>query len=131
MTTYQNVFADPRGRTSARNFMIGLILVLLAAAFYYKVSPGLNGQWVIFTLLFPAFVLHARRLHDMGQTAWLTVIPGVIVGAALLPQNVANRGALQGPLTIVAAVVFVAFAVWCVVGKSQDGVNKYGEAAPA
>jgi uncharacterized membrane protein YhaH (DUF805 family) len=127
--TYQNLFADPRGRTSARPFTTGLLLVLLAAAFYYKVSPGLNGQWVIFTLLFPAFVLFARRLHDMGQTAWLTVPPGLIVGAAILPQNVANRGTLQGPLTIVAAVVFVAFAVWCLVGKSQAGANKFGEAA--
>jgi uncharacterized membrane protein YhaH (DUF805 family) len=126
---YQNLFADPRGRTTARRFIPGLILVVAAAAFYYLVSPGLNGQWVIFTLLFPAFVLHARRLHDMGQTAWLTVIPGVIVGAALLPQNVANRGTLQGPLTIAAAVVFVAFAVWCVVGKSQAGANRFGEAA--
>ena len=48
---------------------------------------------MIFTLLYPAFVLFARRLHDMGQTAWLTVVPGVIVGAALLPANIAPRGA--------------------------------------
>jgi uncharacterized membrane protein YhaH (DUF805 family) len=125
---YQNLFADPRGRTSARHFVTGLLLVLLAAAFYYKFSPGLNGQWVIFTLLFPAFVLFARRLHDMGQTAWLTVAPGGIVGAAMLPGNVANRGTLEGPLTVVAAVVFVAFSVWCVVGKGEAGANKYGEA---
>lgn len=125
---YQNLFADPRGRTSARHFIIGLILVLAAAAFYYLVSPGLNGQWVIFTLLFPAFVLFARRLHDMGQTAWLTVPPGVIVGAAMLPANVANRGTLEGPLTIVAAVVFVAFALWCGTAKGSVEANRYGEA---
>jgi uncharacterized membrane protein YhaH (DUF805 family) len=126
---YQNLFADPRGRTSARHFIIGLLLVLAAAAFYYKVSPGLNGQWVIFTLLFPAFVLFARRLHDMGQTAWLTVPPGLIVGAAMLPANVANRGTLEQPLTIVAAVVFAAFAVWCAVAKGQAEANRYGAAA--
>ena len=123
---YQNLFADPRGRTSARHFLVGLILVLAAAAFYALVSPGLNGQWVIFTLLFPAFVLFARRLHDMGQTAWLTVIPGVIVGAALLPANVAPRGTLEGPLTLVAAVVFVAFAVWCGMAKGSAEVNRFG-----
>ena len=128
---YQNLFADPRGRTSAAHFIPGLILVLAAAAFYYKVSPGLNGQWVLFTLLYPAFVLFARRLHDMGLTAWLTVPPGVVVGAAMLPANVANRGTLEQPLAIVAAVVFAAFAVWCIVGKSTDGANKYGDAVPA
>jgi hypothetical protein len=31
---------------------------------------------------------------------------------------VANRGTLEGPLTIVAAVVFAAFALRCAVGKS-------------
>jgi uncharacterized membrane protein YhaH (DUF805 family) len=130
--TYQTLFADPRGRTPRGHFLAALTLFVVTAVVYrLAMTPGLNSQWVMFTLLYPAFVLFARRLHDMGLTAWLTLPPGLVIAAAMLPDNLAPRGTLEAPLTVVAAVVFVAMAVWCGMGKGTDGANRFGEAVPA
>jgi uncharacterized membrane protein YhaH (DUF805 family) len=133
--TYEDRFVDPRGRTSRAAYIPALILVVAAAAFYkFVATAGLNGEWVMTTLLFPGFVLVARRLHDMGQNAWLLLIPGVLDAAALGMHYAdalkLHAGAPPVWLTWAAIVVTAAFAVWGLVGKGRGEANKYG-AAPA
>ncbi len=126
---YDTLFANPDGRTSRRPFIAALIVLVAVAAFYAVVLKGLEGGgWILVPLLFPAFVLHARRLHDLGKTAWLVVAPGALVGAAIWPHTV-SRGAFEVPLAVIAFAVYVCFALWCCVGKGQAETNQFGEAA--
>ena len=65
--SFETLYANPMGRSSKGAYAGALVVLLLAAGFYYfLVHAGRNGQWVLITLLYPAFVLHARRLHDIG-----------------------------------------------------------------
>jgi uncharacterized membrane protein YhaH (DUF805 family) len=128
---YQSVFANPLGRTSRAHFIGGLIVLLLAAAFYrFLVKAGLNGQWVLLTLLFPAFVLHARRLHDMGMTAWLLVVPVALTGVGVWPHP-GSRTSLEATLTPIGLAIFAAVALWCCLGKGKAEANRFGEPAGA
>jgi len=130
--SFEYTFANPKGRTSRGAFIPALLVLLAAAAFYYfLVKAGRNGEWVLVTLLFPAVVLHARRLHDMGQTAWLLLAPAALIIAAA-GMHLANRGAhFQGPVALAALVVSAGFVLWGVVGKGQAEANKFGEPAAA
>ena len=126
---YDSVFANPAGRLSRNNFVGGLAVLLLVVALYIFVAQaGRNGDWVLVTFLYPAFVMHARRLHDMGKTAWLLLIPGgpAIAFAWLhlfLPQS-----ELTAPMGWLAAVLALAFAAWGLVGKSEAEANRFGAA---
>ncbi len=83
-TSYDKTYAHPTGRTTQRNYAIALVPLILAAAFYtFLAKTGRNGEWVLATLIYPGFVLVAGRLHDMGQTGWLLLAPGLIVAVAL------------------------------------------------
>ena len=128
--TYETLYANPIGRTARGPFVLALIILLAVAAFYYYLVKGLNGEWVLFTLLFPAFVLHARRLHDMGQTAWLLIVPGALLGAAIWPHT-DSRGAYEVPLTLAALAIAACFALWCCVAKGQAASNRFGDMAAA
>jgi uncharacterized membrane protein YhaH (DUF805 family) len=127
---YQSLFANPAGRTSRGRFVGALIVLLLVAAFYYfLVKAGRNGEWVLFTLLYPAFVLHARRLHDMGRTAWLLIIPGALFAAAIWLLMISGDARLGGPVTLSALAVSAAAALWGLIGKGQADANRFGEPA--
>ncbi len=128
--SFQTLYANPVGRTGRGAFIGGLIVLLLVAAFYFYRVKGLNGEWVLFTLLLPGFVLHARRLHDMGQTALLALVPGVLAGAVLWPHT-ADRFAYEGPLAMAALAVCAVFALWCGLGKGQAEANRFGSPATA
>lgn len=132
--SYEDRYVYPGGRTSRKAYIPALALVVLAAAFYQFVAKaGLNGQWVMTTLLFPGFVLVARRLHDMGQNAWLLLIPGALDAAALglhyADALKLHAGAPPTALSWAAVIVSAAFAVWGLVGKEEAGANRYGAAA--
>ena len=128
--SFETSFANPKGRTSRGHFIGALIVLAAAVAFYEVLVKGLTGQWCLLVLLYPAFVLHARRLHDMGQTAWLLLLPGALIAVAIWPHT-ASRGAFETPLSLAALVVFAGFALWGCVGKGQADANKFGEPAAA
>ena len=73
--TFESLFVNPNGRTSRRQFIAALITLLAVVVFYAFLVGGRTGQWCLLVLLFPAVILHARRLHDMGHTAWLLLAP--------------------------------------------------------
>ncbi len=129
--SYETRFANPNGRTSRGAFIGALITLAAATAFYFFLVKGRNGEWVLVTLLFPAAVLHARRLHDMGQTAWLLLIPGAIDIAAIWLHMGSRNPELQPAATWAALVVSAAFVVWGLVGKGQARANRFGEPAAA
>ena len=129
---FDSVFANPTGRLSRNHFIGGLAVLLLVVALYVLVAKaGRNGDWVLVTLLFPAFVLHANRLHDMGKTAWLLLVPGAPVIAFAWLHLFLPQSELTTPMGWVAVVLAAAFAAWGLVGKSQDAANRFGDPAAA
>lgn len=129
--SFDSLFANPKGRTSRGQFLGALVVLLAAAAFYWFLVKGRNGQWVFVTLLFPALMLHAGRLHDMGRSAWWLIAPGaLLVAAAAIWLGLVSPGAQVAAATPLAAlVVSAAFVLWGALGKGQADANRFG--APA
>src|SRR4051794_38940382 len=123
---FEPLFANPNGRTSRGHFLGGLIVLLAVVAFYYVLVKGRTGEWCLLILLFPATVLHARRLHDMGRTAWLLLAPvGLFVALAWLHMSKRDPQ-LEAPLTAAALAVAAAFVLWGLLGKGQAEANRFG-----
>ena len=127
---FVSVFGNPTGPLSRDAFVGGLAVLLLTVAFYvFLAQAGRNRDWVLVALLFPGFVLHARRLHDMGKTAWLLLVPGAPVVAFTWLYLFLPKSDLTAPMGWIAAALVVAFAIWGLVGKGQAEAS--GFAAPA
>jgi uncharacterized membrane protein YhaH (DUF805 family) len=118
--TYEQLYTYPAGCTSRADFR-GALAVLLAATVFYVLlaNPGLNKDWVLATLMLPALALHARRLHDMGQPAWLLLAPAIADGVAMALYMMKVKSDLQIGLTFFAVALTVGFMAWGALGKGQ------------
>jgi uncharacterized membrane protein YhaH (DUF805 family) len=127
-TSFDVLFVNAVGRSSRGEFAAGLITLLTVVAFYAFLVPGRTGQWCLLVLLFPAIILHARRLHDMGQTAWLLVAPAVLIVAAFaIWLRIVNLGVqLDAAVPLAALAVSAGFSLWGCIGKGQPAVNRFG-----
>jgi uncharacterized membrane protein YhaH (DUF805 family) len=123
--SYEALFANPTGRTSRANFAGALVPLLAAAALYFFLVKGRNGEWVLVTLLFPTMVLHARRLHDMGHSAWLLLLPGTPTLTALWLHMYRHSSAVQPVLTWAALLLAAGFVVWGLAGPGQSQANRF------
>lgn len=126
---FDTLFVSPAGRTPRGQFVGALITVLAAFAFYYFLVPGRNSQWVQLVLLFPAVVLHARRLHDMGRAAWPVLVPAALIVATAWLYLFVPAAEVKGIVAVAALIVSAGFIVWGLVGKSQAEANRFGPAA--
>jgi len=129
--SYEALFANPTGRTSRAAFLPALITLLAAAALYFFLVKGRNGEWVLTTLLFPAAVLHARRLHDMGQTGWLLLLPGIPAVSAIWMHLYDRYPGQQSAVAWTAVVLSAGFILWGLLGKGQPRANRFGEPVAA
>jgi uncharacterized membrane protein YhaH (DUF805 family) len=131
--SFEFLFVNPNGRTSRGQFIAALIPILIVTAFYSVLVKGLNAHWCLLMLLFPAVILHARRLHDMGHTAWLLFVPAVLTLAsfAIWFKIVSFGAPLDADLPKAAAVVFIGFALWGCIGGGQAEANRFGSPAAA
>lgn len=131
--TWNETFAWSTGRTSRADYLKALVPLILAAAFYTLLAKtGRNGEWVLATLLYPGFVLVAGRLHDMGQTGWLLLAPGLLDAAALWLHFFSDpKAAITVDVGMAAYVVSIAFLVWGLALKGQEAANRFGEPAVA
>ena len=118
---FDSLFVSSNGRTTRSEFVPALITLLAVVAFYAFIVKGRTAQWCLVVLLYPAIVLHARRLQDMGRSAWLLVIPAVLmIGAfAIWLKGITPDAAVASVLPLVALVVSGAFALWGCLGHEQ------------
>jgi|GEM_PF-516261 len=120
---FDTLFANPNGAT-ARGPYIGAVVTLLAAfAFYHFVVPGLTSWWCQLMLLFPAVMLHARRLHEMRKPAWLLVVPAALLVATFWLQLSSPGSTAQTAVAWAAVVVSAGFILWGLVGKGQSTIR--------
>ncbi|HUO67336.1 MAG TPA: DUF805 domain-containing protein [Gammaproteobacteria bacterium] len=126
---FDTLFVYASGRTPRGQYIGALVTLLVSLGFYYFLVPGRNSQWVQLVFLYPAVVLLARRLHDMGRAAWPLIVPAaLVIVMAYLYLYVPASGAKSG-VKWAAIVVSAAFMVWGLVGKTQAEPNRFG--APA
>lgn len=126
--SFESLFTSPGGRSTRGQFTGGLIALMAVLAFYAFRVTGLTAHWCMLMLVFPAVVLHARRLHDMGRSAWPLLIPTVLAVAAFAVWlHVISFGAqLDGGLAPAALIVAAGFALWGCFGQGQTAANRYG-----
>jgi uncharacterized membrane protein YhaH (DUF805 family) len=125
---FDTLFVHAGGRTPRGEFIGALITLLAAFGFYYFLVPGRNSQWVQLVFLFPAVVLLARRLHDMGRAAWPLVVPAALIIAMAWLYLYVPDAEMKGIVRLAAIVVSAAFIVWGLIGKSQAEANRFGPA---
>ena len=126
---YETLFVNAFGRTSRGRYAAALIPLLLAAALYWALVKGRSGEWSLLMLLFPAVVLHARRLHDMGRTAWLLLAPAALIIASAWLRLYRPHAQIQTLVALASLAVSAVFVLWGLVGKGQAEANRFG--APA
>jgi len=131
--SFDFLFVNWNGRTPRAQFVAALVTVLAVAAFYAFRVTGLTAHWCMLMLVFPALVLHARRLHDMGHSAWLLVVPAVLtVTAFAIWFHIVSFGVqLDGDIPVVAIAIFLGFALWGCIGSGQAEPNRFGAPAAA
>jgi uncharacterized membrane protein YhaH (DUF805 family)/uncharacterized membrane protein YphA (DoxX/SURF4 family) len=128
-TSWNALFVQPNGRTSRGHFLAALLPLALGILWYALKGPAVDyAPWGVLVLLYPAVVLHVRRLHDMGRTGWLMAVPAVLTVVAMLIW--AHRISLGAQLDVavppVALVVFVGFALWGCIARGQAETNSFG-----
>jgi uncharacterized membrane protein YhaH (DUF805 family) len=126
---YDTLFVSWAGRTARNPYIGALITLLVSLGFYYFLVPGRNSQWVQIVFLYPAIVLLARRLHDMGRAAWPLIVPAALVVVMAYLYLYVPMSEAKVSVKWAAIVVFAAFMVWGLIGKSQAEPNRFG--APA
>jgi uncharacterized membrane protein YhaH (DUF805 family) len=126
--SFDSQFVNPNGRSSRAEFVPALITLVAVVAFYQFLVTGLTAQWCMLVLVFPGIILHARRLHDMGYTAWLLFAPGVLMVAAFaIWLHIVSFGAsLDAAVPLIALGVSAGFAVWGCIARGQAEANKFG-----
>lgn len=150
---WRTLLLSPEGRINRQTFWFAFLLVMVSS-FVLNVVPVI-GQIIGLLLLWPQVCIHAKRLHDMGRTAWLMLIPAAVTlaatslamafgGAAILGAglmhymgaHMAGQGALTAGLGAAAGFMSLAmlaglaFLLWVGLTPSQAGDNRFG-AAPA
>ncbi|MFM1887186.1 MAG: hypothetical protein RL026_2343 [Pseudomonadota bacterium] len=123
--TYEQLFSDPRGRTARADFLPALLVLAAAIAFFMFLVKGRTAQFCVLVLLYPALVLHARRLHDMGRSGWLLAVPAALLlvwfGGWLGYLDL--TGAAAGPLPWATLAASAAVVLWCATGNSVKTPN--------
>jgi uncharacterized membrane protein YhaH (DUF805 family) len=117
---YEQLFVNPTGRTARSEYVPALLTLLAAFTFYWFLVTGRTGQFALLVMLVPGLVLHARRLHDIGRSGWLVLIPGAVLLAAGLFHLFAPEADATRPLKMAAFVAAAAFILWGLVGPSRS-----------
>ncbi len=131
---WKTLFFSARGRIARRDFWIGFVFVMIASG-ALNLIPGNAGKVIGLLVLWPQVCIHAKRLHDMGRTAWLMLIPFLItvactfVAAMTGVAGATDAAAMLGlGLIVLAAVVGLSFLLWVGLTKGTPGPNRFGEA---
>lgn len=124
--TFDQLFVDPRGRAPRDAFVPALLVVVAVTLFYAFLVRGRTAQFCLLVLLYPAVVLHARRLHDMGHSAWLLAVPTtlLLVSFGIWLKHVSLGAQLDAVVPTAALVASAATALWCAVGRSRHQAGR-------
>ena len=130
---YDALFVSPRGRVSRGQFVPAVLTLLAVMLFFGFIVKGRTAQFCMLVLLYPAFMLHAKRLHDRGRSAWLLLLPLMLLKLAFaIRLRYLTLGTdADAALPAIAFAVGGAFALWGCLARGQDAANRFGAPLPA
>jgi uncharacterized membrane protein YhaH (DUF805 family) len=125
---WDTLFVHPQGRTSRGQFTAALIPLAFVVWCYAGSGPNIYAPWDLLVLVYPAVVLHARRLHDLGRAGWLLLVPAVLTVVAMLiwARRISFGTPLDSAVPLAALVAFVGFALWGCIAKGHTEANGFG-----
>ena len=137
------MFAYLQGRSGRKEYWIGVALLLLVGVgLAYANVGGASGATTFLWIL-----IWNRRLHDIGQSGWVILIPlGLIIAGATAGLVFGGKDLLNafeysqkgsGPVTEHGAWLFIGmvlvliaiqfgFTIWLGKKKGDPGDNRYG-----
>lgn len=118
---YDTLFINPNGRTSRAGFVPAMITILAVMAFYIFLVTGRTAQFCLLVLMYPAFVLLARRVQDMGHAGLWVIIPLALMLLMHLTQldYLSLGDPLNTTLYWIAHAVSAGFVLWGCIGASE------------
>ena len=146
---WKTLFLSTKGRIGQKDFWIG-IAILTVAWWLAHLAPPL-GYLIHLLLIYPFICLHTKRLHDLGRSGFIQLIPDMvglvcfIVGVMWLGSGLISAvargdwvgvgGAILGGLLLAAllglwALVSLGFLLWTGLASGQPGDNRFGPARP-
>jgi uncharacterized membrane protein YhaH (DUF805 family) len=142
---WKSLLFSGNGRIGRQEFWVGF-LILLGVGVVLNFVP-LIGPLIGLVTIWCWIVLYAKRLHDMGKSGWLQMIPIGVGMAATVMAGISGgmaivAAAAQGdnvdPMTMIAglggAALFLGgaclvgfiFLLWVGLSGGQAGDNRYG-----
>jgi uncharacterized membrane protein YhaH (DUF805 family) len=122
---YEGLFIQFKGRTAQAAFIPAAITVVAAIAFFAYMVGGRTAHFCMLMLVYPACILLARRLQDMGQPGWLALVPTVVAllafGSTLAYFSFGE--AADAALPWIAVALGAMFGVWAGAGRSNGSIN--------
>jgi uncharacterized membrane protein YhaH (DUF805 family) len=120
--TYDSLFVNPAGRSTRGQFLQGFIVLLAIVLFFACFVKGRTAMFCLLVLMYPGLTLHARRLHDMGRSAWLLALPAALLLAAfaIWLEYASFGGGIDRVLPMLAMLVAALFAAWGLMGKGRS-----------
>jgi uncharacterized membrane protein YhaH (DUF805 family) len=141
---FGKLFFSAYGRIGRQEFWVGWVILWMVGLFTMLI-PLINSiAWI--PLLYCGVCIRSKRLHDMGRTGWLQVVPviacivfwvivfwailGAVFGAALMGEASAPGIAL-GVMGVVMAgliawLIDIGFLIWIGVSDRDPYDNLYG-----
>jgi uncharacterized membrane protein YhaH (DUF805 family) len=142
----QRLFLKADGRIGRGEFWTGFLILFVVGIVVHFIP--VIGQIIAIILIYPWVCLFSKRLHDMGKSGWLQLIPfavwiigilvavmsgmgGAIMAMASGSDAQATAGALAGAgvaalVLCAAALINLIFLLWVGLSPSQAGDNAYG-----
>lgn len=143
---WKTLFLSAQGRIGKKDFWIGMGLLFVAGLISGQI-PVISSLWPLASIYFGVCV-GGKRLHDIGKSAWLMLVPmGIILaayalgallgGAAFLgmaatgSDSAAVLGGIAG-LGLAGLIVFAGFVasvgavIWLGVQDGDSQENRFG-----
>lgn len=112
--SYDALFVNPTGATPRSAFIPAMVTVVLAIVFFAWMVTGRTADFCMLVLMYPLFVLLARRLRDMGMPVLLVLVPLVPALAFFLVRlgYIGAGGSVQQAMTWLALALLAVFIAW-------------------
>lgn len=142
---WRALFLDANGRIGQRDFWIGFA-ILFVTGLIVGVIPFI-GAILSLLLIYPWICLYAKRLHDIGKSGWLVLVPvglqvlalllsmmavvGGMVGSAVVYGDASGLAMMSGLgaaglIGVLAFVATIIFVLWVGLTPGDPGDNAYG-----
>jgi uncharacterized membrane protein YhaH (DUF805 family) len=143
---WQTLFLKVEGRMGRKDYWIGVAILFVAGLILGNV-PLIKMIWPFASIYFSVCV-YGKRLHDIGQSAWMVLLPyGIIFGGVVLAAIVggsaflaaASTGSdtasavggmaglgIAGLILVAAALASLGWVIWLGTRESEAGENQFG-----